>query len=304
MHQKPYALVIVGPTASGKSDLAIKLAQKFGGEVISADSRQVYKDLDAGTGKVTRDEMQGIPHHLLNIVDPQEQFSVYDYQNQALQTLRYIVISKKKLPIIVGGTGLYIDALTCATNFPAVPPNKLLRSELQKLSVEELFKKLLKKDPVRASSIDRHNKLRLIRALEIIDTLGQVPPTSNYLLPTTYNFIYIGLKPDKEVLEERIEKRLLERLPAIIKESQKLLRSKKLTHKRMYELGLEYRFVGMYLRGELGEEEMKQKLLTAIRQYAKRQMTWFKRNENIKWFKPEDYSEIEKYVKMALEKGD
>lgn len=286
-------LIILGPTASGKSDLGVRLAKKFNGEVISADSRQVYKGLDIGTGKITKREMKGIPHHLLDVVNPRTQFSVSQYKELALNSLQYIV-TKNKLPIVVGGTGLYIDTLTGAVNFPDVPPNPILRMKLQKESVKVLYKKLCKKDPERALTIDPHNKVRLIRALEIVEAIGHVPmltPSVN----KNWKFVFIGLKPDKVELEERIRARLIKRLSRMIREGQEL-HARGLSYKRMYALGLEYRFIALYLQGKISKGDMLEKLNIAIRQYARRQMTWFKRNKKIKWFKPSQTREIDKFL--------
>ena len=291
---KKKVLVIVGPTASGKSALAVKLAKKFNGEIISADSRQVYKGLDVGTGKITKQEMRGIPHYLLDVANPRKQFSAAEYKKLSDEKVRYIV-QKGKLPIVVGGTGFYIDVLTGSVVLPDVPPNKTLRKRLEKKNLEELFKILKKKDLRRAKDIDRNNKIRIIRALEIIDSLGKVPLNRGRQAST--KFVFIGLKPNN--LNERIHKRLIERLPGIIREARKLHREG-LTYKRMYELGLEYRYVAMYLQGNLNKLDMFNKLNTEIRRYAKRQMTWFKRNKKIKWFGPEDLRAIEKYVRMTL----
>lgn len=299
---KKKVLVIVGPTASGKSDLAVRLAKKFNGEIISADSRQVYKGLDVGTGKITKKDTDGIPHHLLDIADPKKQFTVSQYKELGLKTIENIV-NKGKLPIVAGGTGLYIDALAGTINFPNVPPNKKLRQKLAKKSALELFKMLQEKDVERATTIDRNNKIRLIRALEIVEAIGKVPPLGN--LVSKYKFVYIGLKPND--LDGRIRKRLLVRLESMIREGRKL-HSQGLTYKRMHELGLEYRYIAMYLRGKLNKVDMFNKLYKEIRQYSKRQMTWFMRNKKIKWFtlsavagfKPKDLKEIEKYVRMAL----
>ena len=285
--EKQKILVIVGPTASGKSNLAAKLAKKLNGEIISADSRQVYKGLDIGTGKITKKEMRGIPHHLIDVIDPKKQFSVAEYKKLAEAKVRYIV-QKDKLPIVVGGTGFYIDALTGRANFPDVAPNKLLRSKLSKLSKEKLFKMLQKKDQSRARTIDPQNKVRLIRALEIIEALGLVPP----LTPSVnkrFQFIFTGLKPVD--LDKRILKRLMKRIPGILRET------KKLSRKRAFELGLEYRFASLYLQKKLSKKEFVDKLYTAIRHYAKRQMTWFKRNKKIRWFDPRQLKEIEKHAK-------
>lgn len=296
MKIKPNVLVIVGPTASGKSDLAVRLALKFNGEIISADSRQVYKGLDIGTGKITKKEMRGITHHLLDVADPRKYFSVAQYKKIALDNIRYIV-SKNKLSIVVGGTGFYIDALTGRISLPDVPPNPLLRKRLEKKSIEVLYQILQKKDPRRAKSIDRHNKVRLIRALEIINVLGVVPKASpKSQEPKSY--IYIGLKPRN--LDERIYKRLHKRLDGIIREAKKLIEQKAITYKRMHELGLEYRYVALYLQNKISKQEMINKLYIETRHYAKRQMTWFRRNKKIKWFRPEKYKEIEKYTRRML----
>lgn len=285
-------LVIVGPTASGKSELAVHLAQAFNGEVISADSRQVYKGLDIGTGKITKPEMRGVPHHLLDIADPKKQFSASDFLKKATEALSDIH-SRKRLPIIAGGTGFYIDSLTGIASLPEVPPNPKLRARLSRKTADELFVELKKKDPRRAKTIDQHNKVRLIRALEIVDALGKVPETK--IKNHESRFIFVGLNPDN--LDHRIGKRLKKRLPGIIQEAKKLIKLRKLTYKRMDELGLEYRYIALYLQGKLDKKEMQEKLFTEIRRYAKRQMTWFKRNKNIKWFKTEENKIIERYLR-------
>ncbi len=267
---KQKVLVVVGPTASGKSDLAVKIAKRLDGEVISADSRQVYKELDAGTGKITKKEMSGIPHHLLSVADPKKQFTVAQYKNLALQKIREI-LERGRMPIIVGGTGFYIDALRM--DLPEVAPNYKLRQELAKKSVEELSK-MLGKHHVK----DRKNKLRLIRAIEIVKALGYIPKIQTN---TQYDFVFIGLNPND--LGQKIEIRLKKRLPKIIAEVKKL-RAKGVTWKRFYELGLEYRYVSAYVRGTMGKKEMQDELLKEIVRYSKRQMTWFRRNKKIRWF--------------------
>lgn len=274
-------LVIVGPTASGKSDLAIKLAKKFKGEVISADSRQVYKGLDVGTGKVTHAEMKGVPHHMLDVANPAKQFSVAEYKKMAEEELHFIE-SRDRLPVIVGGTGFYIDALRGVVKLPEVPPNKKLREKLAKKSNNALFRELAKKDPARAKTIDANNKVRLIRALEIIEALGKVPPLPRNRKPQAKSYVFVGLNPVD--LDKRIRARLIKRIPGIISETKKLLKLKKLSYRRAHELGLEYRFTASYLQGKISKEEMTEKLSIAIRQYARRQMTWFKRNKKITWY--------------------
>lgn len=268
---KPKVLVIVGPTASGKSDFAVKLAKKFNGEIVSADSRQVYKGLDVGTGKITKKEMRGVPHHLISVVSTKKQFTVSEYKELALNSLRYIV-AKKKLPIVVGGTGFYIDALMM--NLPQVPPNPKLRKELEAKSLEELDK-ILGDHEVK----DRKNKVRLIRAIEIVEVLGEIPKLK--MDNSEFDFVFIGLKPKD--LDKKIEVRLKRRLPKIITEVMRL-RKGGMTWKRFYEFGLEYRYVSAFVQGKIEKEEMIKKLNSEIIKYSKRQMTWFKRNKKIKWF--------------------
>jgi tRNA dimethylallyltransferase len=300
--KKPNVLVILGPTASGKSDLAVKLAKQFDGEIISADSRQVYKGLDVGSGKITQEEMQGVPHYLLDVADPRERFSASDFVREASRFLATICQSGK-LPIVVGGTGFYIDALTGDVTLPEVPPNPILREELERKSAEELFEMILNQDPQRALTIDKHNKVRLIRALEIIEALGSVPTwtpgtnTHKSNESTNYNFIYIGLLPND--LEDRIYTRIIKRLPKMIEEAQSLY-AQGLTYERMHELGLEYRYLAMLLQGQLTQDEMIEKLNIEIRKYAKRQMTWFRRNESIRWFKPGEHGEITQHLNSLL----
>ncbi|MBP6884548.1 MAG: tRNA (adenosine(37)-N6)-dimethylallyltransferase MiaA, partial [Candidatus Pacebacteria bacterium] len=170
-------IIVAGPTSSGKTSYAIKLAKKIGGEVISADSRQVYKGLNLLSGKVTKKEMAGIPHHLLDITNPKKIFSVSDYQKLANKAIADI-LSRNKVPIICGGTGFYIDAIVYDRILPEVPPNKKLRAILEKKTIVELFKMLVKLDPARANTIDKDNPVRLIRAIEIAKALGSVPKLS------------------------------------------------------------------------------------------------------------------------------
>ncbi len=290
---KKKVLVILGPTASGKSTLGVHLAKKFKGEIISADSRQVYKGLNVGAGKITRKEMQGIPHHLLDVVDPKKVFTVAKYKEVADEEQKYIE-SRNKLPIIVGGTGFYIDALSGRAGFSDVPPNKKLRQKLEQKTNASLFKMLAKKDPRRAKEVDHNNKVRLIRALEIVEALGKVPKLKNQ---DSSNFIYVGLLPKD--LDKRIKERLEQRMTGMIAEAKKL-RKEGLSYKRMHELGLEYRYLALLLQKKLTKAEMKEQLYFAIRQYGKRQMTWFKRNKKIKWFKPEEKLKIEKYIRAML----
>lgn len=282
-------IVILGQTATGKSDLAVKAAKKISGEVISADSRQVYKGLDIGTGKITKKEMGGIPHHLLDVANPKHKFTVVDYQKQTISAIAKI-IKKGKTPIICGGTGFYIDAVTKGIIFPEVPPNLKLRKILEKKSETELLKILKKLDPKRAKNIDSRNKVRLVRAIEIAKALGKVPNLA--VKPPSYKFIKIGLYLPADLLKKKIEKRLLARMKTGMLKEAKKLHQKGLAYKRMEELGLEYRYMALYLQNKITQQEMLEKLKSEIYKYAKRQMTWFKRDKEIKWFdaSPNDHS--------------
>ncbi|MGC8881077.1 MAG: tRNA (adenosine(37)-N6)-dimethylallyltransferase MiaA, partial [Minisyncoccia bacterium] len=207
-------LVILGPTASGKSDLAIEIAKKFKGEVISADSRQVYKGMDIGTGKVKIQKIkgkiysEGVRHHLLDVAHPKDYFSVVKYQKLAFKAIKDIQ-KRKKLPILCGGTGLYISSVIEGWQFPKVKPNLKLRKRLEKLSEAELFEKLKKLDPDKAKTIDKNNKKRLIRALEILSQKEKIPPLKKK--PLKMEILIIGIKRDKEELKKRILKRLEKR---------------------------------------------------------------------------------------------
>ena len=284
---KPKILVIVGPTASGKSALAIKLAKALAveSEIVSADSRQVYRDLDIGSGKVTKREMAGIPHHMLDIANPKRIFSVSQYQKLAYKAIDSI-IARGKLPIIVGGTGLYVDAITKNQIFPSVSPNPKLRKELEKLETKKLFQILGKLDSERARTIDRHNPRRLIRAIEIAKAIGKLPPPPvihdrrKYVVTTT------GIKVPPPDLRAKIHERLVKRMKAGMMTEIKNLHTGDLSWKRLEQLGLEYRYGALYLQGKLGRQEMLIKLESKINHYAKRQMTWFKRDKSIAWISP------------------
>jgi tRNA dimethylallyltransferase len=277
---KAKILVIVGPTATGKSDLAVRLAKKLKGEIISADSRQVYAGLNIGTGKITQKEMRGVKHHLLDVANPKKKFTVVQYVDLAEKAIEEI-LSKKKLPIIVGGTGFYIEALVDGVVLPEVAPDNTLRKKLQKKTAPQLFAMLKKLDPRRAKKMDPLNVRRLIRAIEIAKTLGKVPVVKKV---TNYSPTFIGLSFSKEHLRKRIHDRLTKRMKrGMLQEAQKLHRQG-LSFKRMEELGLEYRYLAYFLQKKMTREEMLEKLETEIWHYAKRQITWFKRDRRIHWF--------------------
>lgn len=275
-------IVVVGPTTSGKSAFAVKLARKIGGEIISADSRQVYKGLDIGTGKITHTEMMGVPHHLLDVISPKKIFTAHNFVELGRPIIQDIH-ARGKTPIICGGTSFYVDALLGRVPLPNVPPNLTLRKQLAKKSAPQLHAMLKKLDPRRAKNIDANNPVRLVRAIEIAQKLGKVPPIRPLLLP--YDIEWIGLNPSEKILRARIKKRLHDRVKAgMIREAQKL-HKRGLSFKRMFELGLEYRYVALYLQKKISINDMLAQLEARINDYAKRQMTYWKRNPDIKWRK-------------------
>lgn len=293
---KQKILVIVGPTASGKTALSIALAKRFSGEIISADSRQIYRGLDLGTGKVTREEMDGVPHHLIDIRDPNETYTAHDFVHDAQNAISDIR-SRHKLPIVVGGTFFYVDALLGNIVTPQIEPNETLRNELEQLSAEELFAQLMERDSKRAQTIDKHNKRRLVRALEIVDARGSVPPLVS---EKRYDALVLGIHIEKDTLHKNIHERIVKRvLLGMIEEVEKL-HENGLSYERMEDLGLEYRYISEYLRGNMTEEEALALLETKTRQYAKRQMTWLKRDTDITWVHPKNSEEassrVEKFI--------
>lgn len=283
----PKVIVILGQTATGKSDLAVKISKKIKGEIISADSRQVYKGLDIGTGKITQKEMRGIPHHLLDVISPKKKFSVAEYQEKAIYAIADIV-QREKIPIICGGTGFYIDTITKGTIFPEVPPNNKLRRELTTKSAIALFKVLQKLDPERAKDIQNknelNNKVRLIRAIEIAKALGNVPLTTQAL--PVYKFIKIGLYLPPDKLKKQIEKRVKKMFQKGLLNEIKKLKKSGVSTKRLKEFGFEY------------NEPSYEKVVTETIKYAKRQMTWFKRDKKIKWFDVSNAEQMRKILKI------
>lgn len=292
-------ICIVGPTASGKSDLAVEIAEKIGGEVISADSRQIYKGLNIGSGKITKKEMQGIPHYLLDVASPKRVFTVSDYQKKTEVVLNKIW-KRNKVPILVGGTGQYIEAIVDGLVFPEVPPNKLLRKKLGATSLSSLQKKLKKLDPRRYKEIDIYNPVRLIRAIEIVTYLGKVPKLQKQ--KRNFDTLIIGIKTNTDDLRGKIHTRLLKRMrQGMLAEVKKLYKKEGVSWKRLESLGLEYRYLAYYLQNKMSRSEMLEKLEIEIGRYAKRQKTWFKRDERIKWFKLSEKQKLEKTVDKFLE---
>ncbi|MFH1455099.1 MAG: tRNA (adenosine(37)-N6)-dimethylallyltransferase MiaA [bacterium] len=294
---KPKIIVILGPTATGKSDIAIQIAKKVGGEIISADSRQIYKGMDLGSGKITKKEMLGIPHHLLDIISPNTLFSVVKYKKLVEKEIEKIIV-KNKVPIICGGTGYYIDSIVNNIVLPEVKINKKLRQKLEKYSAEKLFGILERLSLSRAKNIDKYNKVRLIRAIEIARALGDVPKIQEG--PSKYDFILIGLDTKDDILKEKIIIRLFRRMKLGMINEVKKLHKNGVGWKRLESFGLEYRQVALYLQNKITRDQMLENLKNEIWYFVKRQRTWFKRNENIKWFEPNEIKKILSYTKTSI----
>ncbi len=287
-------IVILGPTATGKSALAVEIARTVKGEIISADSRQIYTGLNLGTGKVTKKEMRGIPHYMLDVANPKKQYSVAQYSKE-VQRIIADIRARGRVPIICGGTGFYIDVAINDTPLPEVPPNRELRKQLGPKSAETLFQMLTRLDADRAKTIDKHNKVRLIRAIEIAKALGSVPKPKKSMAQS--NILKIGLDmPDKD-LKARIEKRLKERMRKGMQKESVQLHEDGLSWKRMLELGLEYRALAQLIQGHIDRTEFETRLALDIWHYAKRQRTWFKRDEATIWINPLKKSGQQKALK-------
>ena len=297
---KPNIIVILGQTATGKSNFAVKLARVLAvsgieAEIISADSRQIYNGLEIGSGKVTEREMKGIPHHLLDFVNPKKKFTVAQYKTLADKKIKEI-LAKGKTPIICGGTGFYIDAVVNNIVLPEVKPNMKLRKELAAKSADALFAALKKLDPIRAKNIDAKNKVRVIRAIEIARALGKVPKIKKS--PAQYTFTKIGLYAPNDFLEKKITKRIKKMFDkknngGLVNEVKKLKKSG-LSDKRIAELGFEYLYPLLFINKKITEHEMIERTILGNIQYAKRQITWFKRDPEIQWIDASEPYSIEK----------
>lgn len=291
--EKPKILVVLGPTATGKSDLAVELAHDFNGEVISADSRQVYRGMNLGTGKISKKEMKGVPHHLLDVVNPKQVYTVAKFQKNAREAIEDI-LSRGRLPILCGGTGFYIQSIVDGIILPNVAPDKTLRTSLSKKTAPALFKILTKLDPKRAATIDLHNPVRLIRAIEIAKTLGKTPPIKKDI---RYDALQIGLDLPDEILKKKIYDRILIRMKKGMIAEAKKLHHEGLSYRRMRMLGLEYGFLADLIEEKITRAQFIEQLSVAIFQYVKRQRAWFKRDERIIWHTPKEMKEIEREVK-------
>ncbi len=272
----PKLIVIEGTNASGKSALGIALAKRFGGEVISADSRQVYRGLDLGSGKVTPEETVGVPHHLIDVREPGTFFSMADFQALAYEAIDDI-LGRGRVPFLVGGTGLYVDAVADGYLLSDKKPDPRLREHLETFDTPTLYEMLCRRVP--DTAVDPKNRHRVMRALEKLEAgddgaAGKRP---------RYQVLKLGVTWPRAVLRERIDERLERRLQAGMAEEVRGLLEAGVSREFLVKLGLEYKYLTWYLTGEMSYEQMKEELGTAIKQFAKRQMTWFRRDPRIIW---------------------
>lgn len=296
---KPKIVAVVGTNASGKSALGIRLAKQFEGEIISADSRQVFRGLDLGSGKVTTEEMQGVPHYLIDVREPGEFFSMADFQKMSYEKIEEIR-ARKHLPMIVGGTGLYVDSVLDGYQLSDQEPDLAYRAELEKLTTPALYAKLVTLVP--DVNVEKNNRNRVMRMLERIHDGDNVVPSKQ----ARYDSLRLGVSWERDVLAKRIDERIRMRLEqGMIEEVQELLDSG-VSQDFLLGLGLEYRYITQYLIGEIPDrDDMLAQLAHAIKKFAKRQMTWFRRNPDIIWLdmQGDAYAqacdEIEKFLKQA-----
>ena len=273
MQDKKKIIVVVGPTASGKSKEAVRLAKERDGEVISVDSRQIYKGLDIGTEKTSKEDMSGIPHYLIDIREPSEPYSAGEFVQDAKKLIDDM-IARGKTPILAGGTHFYFDALL--HGLPEIPQDLIIREEIEKLSDEEIIEEVRTKDPDRFAQLDPANRRRLVRALEIIRTQGRVPVRSSSLESSEYETEWVVINPERDVLRERIDARLTHALENGLMEEVERVREL-VGDERLNELGLEYRVIGEYLRGERTKESLFPALSSKLWHYARRQKAWLRK---------------------------
>lgn len=273
----PKLIVIEGTNASGKSGLGVELAKRYHGEIVSADSRQVFRKLDLGSGKITREEMRGVPHHLIDVCDPGDFFSMADFQKLAYQAIDGI-LARGNTPFLVGGTGLYVDAVADGYVLSNRMPDLAYRAQLETYSTEALYQMLLEKLP--NTDVEKRNRNRVMRVLEKLHDGDDVIPSKE----PRYQVLRLGVTWDRETLRKRIDERLQRRMEdGMVQEVRDVLDSG-VSQEFMIKLGLEYKFITQYLNGQFAsEKEMTDLLSTAIKQFAKRQMTWFRRNDSIHW---------------------
>jgi tRNA dimethylallyltransferase len=290
--EKTKLIIILGPTASGKSGLGIELAKKFNGIIISADSRQVYNGMNLGTAKVTKKEMKGIPHFLLDVISPKSQYSAAQFKKDALK-----IINKHKNRhniFVVGGSPFYIESLINPKDTFDILPDYKLRKTLGKLSVKQLFSQLSIFDPKKARLIDRNNPRRLIRAIEI----AKANPHIRKAEKINFDVLKIGLSLPRHKLYEKIDKRVDSRFKKGMIDEVRKLKKQGLTWKRLEAFGLEYRYISRYLKSELNKEEMVQQLKYAIHDFTRRQLTWFRKDKTIHWVR--NKNQAEKLINIFL----
>ena len=272
----PKLIVIEGTNASGKSSLGVTLAERFAGEIVSADSRQVYERLDLGSGKITPEETRGVPHHLLNVRRPGEFFSMADFQRLAFEAIDGI-IARGRTPFLVGGTGLYVDAVADGYELSDRAPDHSLRARLETFETPALYEMLKEKLP--DTDIDPRNRHRVMRALERIEADDWRPAGKS----PRYSLLKLGVTWPREILKQRIDERLDRRLAEGMVDEVKALLDEGISEEFLVKLGLEYKYLTWYLTGKIGYEQMVEELGNAIKKFAKRQMTWFRRDPRIHW---------------------
>lgn len=292
---RPKIVAVVGPTASGKSSLGIKLAKQFSGEIIAVDSRTVYCDMNIGTAKPQKEE-DGITHWGTDLIDPDQEYSGALFKEYADEEIREI-IERDHLPILVGGTGLWMDIVLGGLEMTGVEPQPALRKEFEMKTCEELFEEYKVCDPVGAEVIDRANKRRLVRALEVCRVTGEPFSSFKKRSESLYDVLWLGVSVEKEVLHNRIDKRIDEMIDSGLIDEVRML-VEKYGEDAPGMTGIGYRQFIPHIKGEVSLEEAIEQLKKDTKQYAKRQMTWFKRNKNIHWVKSRD--EVGELVKTFL----
>lgn len=303
--EKPKVIVICGPTASGKTKLSVELAKKIDGEIICCDSMQIYKDMNIGTAKVTKEEMQGIKHYLVDFVLPDQRYSVADYKKDATKAIQE-VLSKEKVPIIVGGTGLYVDSLIYNIDYPEIKTDLEYRKKLEKVADEEGLEKLYemaKKIDERATlAISSNDRKRIIRILEIYHSTGKTKTEQEIESrknEVPYNYLVFAINMDKEKLHERINKRVDIMMDSGLIEEVQDLYNKYGENMLTSVQAIGYKEVIQFFKKEITKEEMIDKIKMETRRYAKRQITWFKKIDNIRWINGLD--SIQNNIEIILE---
>ncbi len=304
----PKILVIVGPTASGKTRMAVELAQRHNGEVISADSMQIYRTMDIGTAKPTQEEMGGIPHHMIDVADPEEDFSVARYVEMAAQCVDD-VLARGKLPIVAGGTGLYIDSLLSGRTFAPFSPDSALRGELERELAEKggqaMLEALAQVDPEAAQRLHPNDHKRIIRALEVYRSTGKTITQHNRetrAIPPRYDALTIGLAfQDRQAMWRRIDQRVDEMVAAGLEDEVRRLLTSGISPKCTAMQAIGYKEFTQALSGEMTWQEAADVVKLRSRQYAKRQLTWFGRNPNTRWVRWDDPPEFEQGRRASTE---